>query len=80
MLSNSTISFLKISPRLLDALCEVGPDEYVLDCGEGHEEVLSVHAAAVLPHPGRLQEERAVGLGGGEGGRVVQEADVVALD
>ena len=37
------------SPCLLDALGEVGADEDVLDGGEGHEEVLAVDAAAVLP-------------------------------
>ena len=56
----------------------------MLDGGEGHEEVLAVHAPAVLPHPGRLQEARAVRLaaGGAEGGGggEVEEADVVALD
>ena len=54
----------------------------MLDGGEGHEEVLAVHAPAVLPHPGRLQEARAVGIAGraeGAGGEV-EEADVVALD
>ena len=74
---------LEVSPCLLDSLREVGPDEDVLDGGEGHEEVLAVDAPAVLPHPPRLQEARAVRLaGGGEGrgrGGEVEEADVVAL-
>ena len=77
------MTYLSVSPCLLDALGEVGPDEDVLDGGEGHEEVLAVHAPAVLPHPGRLQEARAVRLAGGraEGaGGEVEEADVVALD